>query len=114
MAPGMLEIAEFEAIRHSARPYVVEWSAARGTGQQATLLSRRLDQVTAAEAVCAIVIREGVGEMPYRCLRGRHLRDARSALPRQHRSDLYLVRLQHGRCGLRRRGLPHWHDMHDR
>ena len=69
MALVMLEIAEFEATQHSTRSYVVKWSAARCTGQQTTLLSRRLDQVTAAEAVCAIVIREGVGEMPYRCLR---------------------------------------------
>src|SRR3954451_22225147 len=76
-------------------------SAAGRAGQQATLFPRRLDQVAATKAICAIVaVRERIGEVPCRLLRRVWLRDPRLALLPHRGLDLRL-----GRCRLRRYGL---------
>ncbi len=89
-------------------------SATRRAGQQTAPLPSWLDQVAAAEAVCAVFLREGIGETSYHRLCCWYLRDAWFALLGHRCPDRFLIRLRHRRYWLRRCRLPHRHDMHDR
>jgi hypothetical protein len=91
-------------------------SAALRARRQATLLPSPLDEVAAADAVrAAVVVGEGVGEVPW----GHHLRirlrDTWLATLDDRCPDRRLGRLRDRRClGLPRRRLPRLHDMHGR
>jgi len=89
-------------------------SATRRAGQQTAPLPSWLDQVAAAEAVCAVFLREGISETSYHRLCCWYLRDAWFALLGHRCPDRFLIRLRHRWYWLRRCRLPHRHDMHDR